>query len=104
MIHQLVRAGRECEGPLLAQHPDLAAVTVPEFDHSSQESDARAWLADLIAVYGETREVGPLAPGQYTRVDPVDELVQAIGPDRVITAVADRVIAGRRGTGKPGPS
>lgn len=86
--HQLPRACRECQGPLLAQHPDLAAVTPPsEFSegNSAQEAVAR-WLAEQVTVYGETREVAPLAAGDHTRIDPVTELRMTM-PDAEITAV-----------------
>lgn len=77
MTHQLPRACRECEGPLLAQHPDLAGVTVPEvFGDGTRESAelaVGAWLAEQVAVYGETREVEPLNPDDHTRIDPLDE-------------------------------
>jgi len=77
MTHQLPRAARECEGPLLAQHPDLAAVTVPgEFGDGTPGGAKRAvdaWLAEQVAVYGETREVEPLHPDDHTRIDPLTE-------------------------------
>jgi hypothetical protein len=86
--HQLPRALRECEGALLAQHPDLAAVTVPdEFTggNSAEEAVAR-WLAEQITVYGETREVEPLAAEEHTRINPLTEL-RMVMPDAEITVV-----------------
>jgi hypothetical protein len=76
--HQLPRASRECAGPLLAQHPDLAAVTVPDrFGDGSRESAKLAvetWLAGQVAVYGETREVEPLHPDDHTHIHPLAEI------------------------------
>ena len=61
--HQLPRANDECQGPLLAQHPDLAAIEVPdEWGDGSREGAKRAvddWLAEQVTIYGETRQVAP---------------------------------------------
>lgn len=84
--HQLPRACRECEGPLLARHPDLAAITVPEkFGDGTPEAVGR-WLAEQVEIHGETREVEPLAAGERTRIDPLTEM-QTINPDAKIIAV-----------------
>lgn len=92
MTHQLPRACRECEGPLLAQHPDLAAVTVPEkFGDGSRESAEQAvgaWLAAQIAAYGQTREVEPLRPEDHTRIDPMTEFGIVAPHAQVIPVIA----------------
>jgi hypothetical protein len=76
--HQLPRASRECRGPLLEQHPDLAAISVPdEFGDGSKDSAKTAvdsWLAEQVAIYGETREVAPLATDEHTHIDPITEM------------------------------
>jgi hypothetical protein len=82
--HQLPRAMDECQGPLLAQHPDLAAIEPPE-DFGGKEGVDR-WLAAQVALYGETREVAPLAGGEHFRIDPITELRQ-MRPDAEIVAV-----------------
>jgi hypothetical protein len=88
--HQLPRASRECEGPLLAQHPDLAAVAVPEeFGDGSEGSAKRAvdaWLAEQVAVYGETREVAPLHEDDHTRIDPLTE-IEIVAPGTQVIPV-----------------
>jgi hypothetical protein len=88
--HQLPRASDECAGPLLAQHPDLAAVTVPEeFGDGSEGSAQRAvdeWLAAQVAVYGETREVALLGPEDHTRINPFDEF-RIVAPHAQVIAV-----------------
>jgi len=89
MTHQLPRAARECEGPLLAQHPDLAAAVPPEKFGDDPESAKEAvdrWLAGQVAVYGETRDVAPLAAGDHTSIDPLEEL-RMMRPDDGIIAV-----------------
>jgi len=86
--HQLPRACDECEGPLLAQHPDLAAITVPEFSGDKDAVDR--WLAEQVAIYGETREVAPLTAEDHTQVDPITELLAMKPAAKIITvAVPD---------------
>ncbi len=83
MTHQLPRACGECEGPLRAHHPDLAAIEVPDFPGGDMESVKRfyaRWLAEQVTIYGETREVTPLAAEDHTRIDPITEL-RAMRPD-----------------------
>ena len=91
--HQIPRASRECEGPLLAQHPDLAEVTVPaEFGNGSEGSAKEAvesWLAEQVAVYGETREVAPLHEDDHTRIDPLAELAMMAPHVPVIVVITE---------------
>jgi hypothetical protein len=82
--HQLPRAGEECKGPLLAQHPDLAEVQVP--DAFTGKEHVLAWLAEQVERYGETRPVAPLAEVDHTRINPLDEL-RMIRPDAPVIAV-----------------
>jgi hypothetical protein len=78
---QIPRLIGECAGTLLAQHPDLTAVTVPEF---GSEREAYRWLAGQVALYGETREIEPLAAvDDHTRVDPVAEM-RMVNPNAVV--------------------
>lgn len=82
--HQLPRACGECEGPLLAQHPDLAGVPVPEsFDGAE---DVERWLAETVRAYGETREVAPLHEDDHTHINPLTEL-RAMAPHAEIIPV-----------------
>jgi len=89
--HQLPRASRECEGPLLAQHPDLAAVAVPEWSDMPKErlqEAVYAWLDKTEATYGARRPVQPLADAEHTHIDPLSELgLRGIPPERIITVV-----------------
>lgn len=78
MTHQLPRASRECEDNLKAQHPDLAAVVYPE--GLKGEGPVKAWVAEQVAVFGETREVAPLPVEDHTQIDPITEL-HMIRPD-----------------------
>jgi hypothetical protein len=82
--HQLPRAGEECRGPLLDQHPDLAAVVLPdEFDGKEH---VERWLAEQVARFGETRPVAPLAADDHTRINPIDEL-RMIAPDAKVIPI-----------------
>jgi hypothetical protein len=56
--HQLPRVADECGPVLLAQHPRLRQVVVPE-DLAGAEA-FEAWLAERIAEYGATWPVEPL--------------------------------------------
>jgi len=69
--HQLPRACRECEQPLRDQFPDLAAVVPP--DDFGSEDAVHVWLAEQVALFGETREVARLHADDHTRIDPFTE-------------------------------
>lgn len=83
--HQLPRASRECEGPLLAQHPQLAEVVVPD-DFGGSKEAVYAWLDEQAARYGATLPVAPLAADDHTPIDPITEL-RMMRPDVPIIAV-----------------
>jgi hypothetical protein len=87
--HQLPRAMDECQGPLLSQHPDLAAISVPDDfgDGEHAEQAVGNWLSEQVAVYGETREVAPLADDGHARIHPLAELRTMIRPDTEIIGV-----------------
>ncbi len=83
--HQLPRAAEECAPHLLAQHPDLADVPVPdEFD---SKEHVEAWLAEQARRFGEYRDVAPLASEDHTRIDPLAEL-QMMRPGMPVIGVA----------------
>lgn len=85
MTHQLPRASDECAPSLRAQFPDLAGLTLlPDF-HG--KADVDRWLARQVAVYGETREVAPLAAGDHTRIDPITEMRQVAPHAQIIGVV-----------------
>jgi hypothetical protein len=75
--HQLPRASDECQPHLLAQHPDLASVDVPDFDGVSRDDVKAAvevWLSEQVALFGEYRDVAPLADEDHTTINPLVEL------------------------------
>ncbi len=69
--HQLIRASQECQEPLLAQHPALRDVTIPD-DPGPDGWDA--FIEGLAVTYGSTLAVAPLDPKDHTVVDPIAEL------------------------------
>jgi hypothetical protein len=83
-IHQLPRAQDECAGPLLAQHPDLAAIVVPdEFD---DKEHVERWLAEQVERFGDIRPVAPIDPERHLRIDPIDE-IKMMRPDMPVDVV-----------------
>lgn len=91
MTHQLPRAMDECQPHLLAQHPDLAGIEVPDFGDGPREQLEIAiadWLAEQVARFGEYREVAALADGDHTVIDPLEELAMNYPNIPVIGVVA----------------
>ena len=77
--HQLPRAADACKEPLLAQHPELRRVVVPdEFDG---EEAVLAWLETTKANYGPTRYVEPIE--NWDSQNPIEELCDMVGADKV---------------------
>lgn len=82
MTHQLPRGMTECQGPLLAQLPQLADIVTPDFHGSKDE--VYAWLDTQKAIYGDVLPVAPLAEGEHSFQNPIEELCDMVGPERVI--------------------
>lgn len=78
--HQLPRACRECRPHLLAQHPQLANVDTPTITPETW----RAWLDDRVTEFGETLLVSAVPEMAHAVIDPVRELTEMVGPERVI--------------------
>lgn len=83
MTHQLPRAGDVCGPALLAQHPNLAGVEPsPDLD----EANLLTWIRDAEREHGEELPVTPLESGVWVHRNPIEELCDMIGPERVIVA------------------
>lgn len=90
--HQLPRAMDECQPHLLAQHPDLADVTIPDWSGAADVKEAvEAWLAQQVQAFGEYRDVAPLAAGDHTVINPFDELAMMRPDMKVVGVVAPEV-------------
>ena len=93
--HALPRASRECRPFLLAQHPQLADIVVPDFDG---EGDAKkdavfAWLAEMERQYGDALPIEPMPTEEHTHIDPISEL-RMLRPDLPIIAVTTGEVGG----------
>jgi hypothetical protein len=82
--HQLPRATEFCAPRVLAQHPDLASIDVPEIE-GQEEVDA--WLRGAREQYGATRTLTPL--DGWASQNPVEELCDMVGPERVYVVAAE---------------
>ncbi len=83
MTHQLPRATDACRPSILAQHPQLAGVEPPK---DIDVPDLMAWLLDAERQFGQELPVEPLAPGVWERRNPIEELCDMVGSDRVYVA------------------
>ena len=81
--HQLPRAAEAAKPALLRQHPRLAEIDASDVTPENW----RDWLAVVVAAYGETLFVEPLAAGEWEHRDPITEAEEMVGPDRVIAVV-----------------
>ena len=82
--HQLGRAAEQAKPWILEQHPQLA-----EVDCSACTTETwQGWLAWQVEHFGERLAIRPL-PGEYAeRHDPLRELEEMVGKDRVIVVYA----------------
>lgn len=87
MTHQLPLASGAVKPDLLAQHPWLADVTVP--DGITDEASLAAWLVPAVERWGEWHEVTP-NPAAWGSHDPIEDFV-AMGadPSRIVIVDAD---------------
>ena len=84
--HQLPRAMVECAPHLARQHPDLAAVKVPDGLHDRESCDA--FLDSVAAELGGSREVDPIPSSAHEVIHPIEELCDMVGTDRVFVVPA----------------
>lgn len=85
LTHQLPRAAEACGPALLNQHPQLTDVAPPE---DIDEPDLLAWLADTERQHGQQLPVTPLAPGTWEHRNPIEELCDMVGPEKVYVVPA----------------
>jgi hypothetical protein len=83
MTHQLPRAADACGPALLDQHPQLRGIEPPA---DLDVPDLMAWLANTEREHGEELPVTPLAAGTWQHQNPIEELCDMVGAERVIVA------------------
>jgi hypothetical protein len=89
--HQLLRAGRECKPWLLREYPQLATAKVEELDRQlkqaaspDRERVVNEWLTSQVAALGEVFIVEPIPQDDHDERDPVEELEEMVGANKVI--------------------
>lgn len=80
--HQIPDAIDHCHLPLLRQHPQLLDV-VPTTN--AQLAEIKTWLTEQEHIFGETLPVAPVEGWGHR--DPIAEMVEAFGADRVAPVV-----------------
>lgn len=85
MTHQLPRAADVCGPALLAQHSQLRGVEPPA---GMDVPGLMAWLANAERDHGEQLPVTPLQAGAWEQHNPLEELADRVGRDRVIVVEA----------------
>lgn len=85
MTHQLPRAADACAPALLEQHPQLRNVEPPA---DADQADLLAWIDWAGREYGTELPVEPLTAGRWDRRNPIEELCDMVGPEKVIVVRA----------------
>jgi hypothetical protein len=80
MTHALPRAMETCQPNILAQHPQLADVSLPAKPdgHKWTSESVAEWLKEQEAQYGVELTITPLTKGLHTRINPLVELADMI--------------------------
>jgi hypothetical protein len=82
--HQIPRACKDAVPFIYEQHPALAGVDASTVTGQNWHE----WLAAQVAEFGEYIELAPIPNAELLHRDPTDELVEMVGPEKVI--VIDR--------------
>jgi len=89
--HQLPRVADEAAPVLRTAFPDLAT-TEPTDEEMVNKESAEAWLESIVAEHGAYRDVPQMAPDDHAHIDPIAELSDMVGADRVIPVVVDDAV------------
>jgi hypothetical protein len=85
--HQLPRVCKEAGPIILARHPQLAAVEIPEF---KSPDDVPAFVARLREQHGAMFAIPQMNTDQHERIDPLSELAEKVDPSKIIIVSGDR--------------
>lgn len=86
---QLPRGAEACKPHLFEQHSWLSGVIPPVQFRDKTHVDT--WLSEMVGRYGERHEVAPIPAGAYVGREPISELAEMVGPEKVIVVeVPDR--------------
>ena len=98
--HQLPRASRECAPWLLRQHPQLDSDDIRRrvedlvarlgLQSAEPNQVVRDWLAEVVAVYGAELPVDPIPADDHDRKNPLTELVDMVGAEKVVVVEPPR--------------
>jgi hypothetical protein len=83
--HQLPRAMDECKPAIIRQYPQLAKVTGEDIT----PVNAFQWLDEKAAELGDGFEVEPLAKNEHEFINPIKEIADMVGPERVVVVRGD---------------
>lgn len=72
--HQLGRVAKEAAPVILAAHPRLAEIVVPELGPDTFQ----AWLDEQIAIYGEMLPIPRMTADQHESIDALSELAEMV--------------------------
>ena len=81
--HQLPRAQDQCQGFLREQHPHLPTEMPPQPDGGWTRETVDAWVAEVADGGPTMLDVVPLPDADRAPQDPIEELCDMVGPDRV---------------------
>ena len=87
MTHQLPRAANACKPYLHRQFPWLKSIAVPTDISESNLQDFLSALASDPDIGGEWHQVSPIPAGEYTPMDPMEELFGMLRPDQSVIVV-----------------
>lgn len=79
--HQLPGVAAACAAEVLDQHPSLGDYPPPTL---SGAEECAAWVASRAERFGAELEIAPMAPGSHVPTDPIADLADLIGSDRVV--------------------
>lgn len=88
--HQLTRAAEVCKPALTTIFPDLAKIEYPE-SLGQNEIAIFDWVDRMGEEHGEWFEVPRLSEGFWTHIDPLTELIDALGEDNVVLLATDSI-------------